>query len=136
MSVSKIIIRKGDLFTSPPANSILLHACNCLGIWGGGIAFAFKQKYPKAFEVYRKHCFEHSEDPSSLIGTCLIIREASDKYDIGCLFTSVGVGGKVDPPSEILAATRGAVKDLMRQNSGDNVKEIHSWYLYFVQIYW
>jgi ADP-ribose 1''-phosphate phosphatase len=127
MTASNIILRKGDLFTSPPANTILLHACNCIGSWGGGIALAFKQKFPSAFETYREHCRAHSDDPRSLIGTCLIIRGASEKYDIGCLFTSVGYGKHVDPPPMILNATRKAVQDLMQQNSGKNAKEIHSW---------
>jgi len=126
MASSNIVLRKGDLFTSPPANSILLHACNCIGSWGGGIALAFKQKFPSAYETYRKHCSAHSDDPRKLIGTCLIIRGASDKYDVGCLFTSVGYGKQVDAPSMILDATRKAVTDLMEQNTGKNAKEIHS----------
>ena len=129
MAASKIVLREGDLFTSPPRNSIILHACNCLGSWGGGIALAFKQKFPTAYETYRKHCLDHSEDPRSLIGTCLIIRGASDKYDVGCLFTSVGYGRNVDSPPMILDATRKAVKDLMKQNEGESAKEIHSWYV-------
>jgi len=97
-----------------------------MGSWGGGIALAFKQKFPSAYETYHKHCLSYSDDPRRLMGTCLIIRGASEKYDIGCLFTSVGYGKHVDPPSMILDATRKAVKDLMEQNSGDHAKAIHS----------
>lgn len=129
MSAAKIIIRKGDLFSSPPPNSIPLHACNCLGSWGGGIALAFKHKYPKAYDTYHQHCLDHRDDPRSLLGTCLIIRDADEekKYDVGCLFTSAAYGKRVDSPEEILDATRKAVRDLIRQNEGENAKEIHSW---------
>lgn len=124
-------IVKGDLFTSPPPHSILLHACNALGSWGGGIALAFKKNFPSAYQSYKSHCDAHEDDPRKLIGTCLII--PGEEYDVGCLFTSVGYGRRVDPPAMILDATRKAVRDLMRQTEG-NEKEIHSWCVPLVQV--
>ncbi|KAF8195532.1 hypothetical protein BJ912DRAFT_1056765 [Pholiota molesta] len=79
----------GDLFLAPP-NSILVHACNTQGSWGAGIALAFK------------------------LGTCLLI--PGDVHDIACLFTSRAYGKRKDTPEEILAATQGAVQDLLKQN--------------------
>jgi ADP-ribose 1''-phosphate phosphatase len=46
---------EGDIFDAPE-EAVLIHACNCQGSWGKGIAKAFKEKYPAAFEVYRSHC--------------------------------------------------------------------------------
>jgi len=52
----------GDIF-SAPSNSILIHACNCQGSWGAGIAEAFKKYYPEAFTKYAAHCKKwRSED--------------------------------------------------------------------------
>ncbi|KAK4173496.1 hypothetical protein QBC36DRAFT_359834 [Triangularia setosa] len=68
---------KGDLFDAPP-NSVLIHACNTIGRWGGGIAATFKKHYPAAFEVYRDHCKKFT--PDELIGTALLIAPQSDKY--------------------------------------------------------
>lgn len=106
----------GDLFAAPP-NTVLIHACNCIGSWGGGIALIFKKKCPNAFKTYNKHCSKNS--PSSLNGTALLIppSEAPDKpqHWIGCVFTSKKYGRVKDSPTEILKATELAMVDLMRQ---------------------
>jgi len=132
--VSKLTYVTGDLFAAPP-NSILIHACNTVGSWGAGIALAFREKYPKAFEVYKRHC--ETSTPDGLIGTCLVIRNEgldstagistssySQGHDIACLFTSRAYGKKKDAPEDILNATKSALTHLMLQNS-DN-KALHS----------
>lgn len=115
-----------DLFAAPP-NSILIHACNTLGSWGASIALAFRSNYPDAFNVYKAHCETHSND--ELIGTCLLIRSAQGGggHDIACLFTSRAYGRRKDTPEEILNSTRGAIKDLQRQNEGR--KALCAWYV-------
>jgi len=118
MPVSKLTYITGDLFAAPE-NTILVHACNTLGSWGAGIAAVFKEKYPSQFELYKTHCKEHGQ---ALIGTCLLI--PGDKYNIACLFTSRAYGKRKDKPDEILAATRTAVQDLMKQNPGK--KPLHA----------
>ncbi|KAI7497671.1 hypothetical protein KC367_g5693 [Hortaea werneckii] len=65
-----VVESKGDIFAAP-LNSLLIHACNCEGSWGAGIAKAFKTSYPSAYEVYHAHCISH--DPEDLIGTALLI---------------------------------------------------------------
>lgn len=121
--------RPGDIFTHPrPA--LLIHACNCLGHWGKGIAAAFKQKYPQRYEVYAEHCRKSKEHPEGLLGTALLIgpqptglanssrksrtaeefidESHGDKMDldwIGCLFTRVKPGM---PRSKSLAVKRQA----------------------------
>ncbi|KIK57502.1 hypothetical protein GYMLUDRAFT_751385 [Collybiopsis luxurians FD-317 M1] len=169
---------------------VLLHACNTLGSWGGGIALAFKEQFPEQYEVYREHCLSHANDrigsslgrgaeqiqdrgigrgrgrgrgrgwgrgrgrgdrgrgrgsgqsdrnhgtqDSSLVGTCLLIppTTTSDISDtnpsvyIGCLFTSRAYGRNRDSPEDILAATRQALMDLMRQTNDQSEEwELHA----------
>ena len=109
---------KGDLFAAP-AGSILLHACNCYGSWGGGIAAVFRKKYPDAYQVYHRHCISQT-DKSKLLGTTLLIPAGSkdgQEHTIGCLFTSLGGGAtNCDDVKQILQATRHALQDLQRQN--------------------
>ncbi|KAI7315257.1 hypothetical protein KC315_g11141 [Hortaea werneckii] len=66
----KVIESKGDIFSAPP-NTLLIHACNCEGSWGAGIAKAFKSHYPSAYQIYHDHCISHT--PEELIGTALLI---------------------------------------------------------------
>ncbi|KAM7182693.1 hypothetical protein V8F33_014098 [Rhypophila sp. PSN 637] len=63
---------QGDLFSAPP-NTVLIHACNAIGSWGGGIALAFRKSYPEAFKIYNAHCKRYSSDPRKLVGTALLI---------------------------------------------------------------
>lgn len=107
---------KGDLFA---AKGILGHACNCHGVWGGGIALVFKKKYPAAYKVYNEHCM--SKTPSQLLGTCLLIPE-KDSNVIACLFTSDG-----SSQQEIVEYTRDAVADLVRQSDKPiNIPQINA----------
>ncbi|KAI7129428.1 hypothetical protein KC316_g16574 [Hortaea werneckii] len=66
----KVVESKGDIFSTPP-NTLLIHACNCEGSWGAGIAKAFKSHYPSAYQIYHDHCISHT--PEELIGTALLI---------------------------------------------------------------
>ncbi|PRT54851.1 ADP-ribose 1''-phosphate phosphatase [Wickerhamiella sorbophila] len=107
---------KGDLFA---AKGILGHACNCHGVWGGGIALVFKKKYPHAYKVYHEYCMNKS--PSQLLGTCLLIPER-DSNVIACLFTSDN-----SSQQEIVRYTRDAVRDLVRQTSNPiNIPQINA----------
>lgn len=102
----------GDIFAAP-SRTLLIHACNTEGSWGAGIAKAFKDKYPKAYTVYHKHCLQHG---SKLHSTAFLIppqkSDGSDHF-IGCLFTSCSKGRKKDPPGKILDATGPAMRDLL-----------------------
>ena len=104
----------GDIFAAPP-DTLLIHACNCEGSWGGGIAVAFKNHYPKSYEVYAHYCATHT--PDELAGTALLIppqTETADKrHFVGCLFTSRSKGKKKDSAETILGATAPAMRDLM-----------------------
>ncbi|KAK3902741.1 hypothetical protein C8A05DRAFT_33551 [Staphylotrichum tortipilum] len=108
----------GDIFSAPPA-TLLIHACNTVGSWGGGIALAFRARYPSAYGIYRAHCLRST--PNQLIGTALLIpppvsaqgKEKALGHYIGCLFTSRRYGKTRDSVEEILAATGPAVRELM-----------------------
>lgn len=45
---------KGSLLDIP--KGILIHGCNAQGVMGSGIALAIKNKWPQAFEDYKKSC--------------------------------------------------------------------------------
>lgn len=137
----------GDIFDAP-TNTLIIHACNCEGHWGAGIAKAFKDLYPQAHQHHEEYCQDHSY---SLIDSAQLIppldassndggedkkppSEASDgdkeaknipetpKHFIGCLFTSRRYGRKKDTPKRILQATKPAMEDLLRQVNDWNAK--------------
>nr|OQO26400.1 hypothetical protein B0A51_05586 [Rachicladosporium sp. CCFEE 5018] len=108
----------GDLFDSPP-NSILLHACNCRGSWGAGVAAIFKKKYPAAYKVHLAHC--KATKAEDLLGTAQLISpqdsdvKAGESHWIACVFTSVDVGKKKGSRESILDATGEAMQGLLKQ---------------------
>jgi len=117
-STSKIVVHNGDLFANAPTGSVLVHACNTQGIWGSGIAAAFKARFPQAYEVYRATCEEHGD---SLLGKALLVdpQEADTKangggkgYAITCLFTSRKFGKYKDSKDMILQSTKTAIEHL------------------------
>ena len=114
----------GDLFDAPKG-SILLHACNCKGSWGAGIAAVFKRRYPSAFEAYKEHCYKFKD--SSLAGTAYLIapsaNETSQHY-IGCLFTSKSCGKAKDSPLTILSYTRSAMEDMVDKIAAERKNDV------------
>ncbi|KAJ6137112.1 Appr-1-p processing [Penicillium samsonianum] len=130
----------GDLFDAPNG-AALIHACNCQGVWGAGIARAFRERYPAAYKIYRNHCLIYqghpvtniitdlrNEDPQpSLVvhrplGTALIIPpQQSDftlhrrRHWIICLFTSEKYGSRMDSEDMIVNSTFAALQDLSGQ---------------------
>ncbi|GAV29031.1 hypothetical protein PMKS-002510 [Pichia membranifaciens] len=113
---------KGDLFqltkTTLSRPLLIAHACNCLGIWGGGIASVFKTRYFSSYELYHTYC--HSfRSPTELLGTSLLLPVSSsdagfvnglkDQLIVVCLFTSV-IGQESE--LEIAKNTESAMLDL------------------------
>ncbi|KAJ5779989.1 Appr-1-p processing [Penicillium paradoxum] len=133
----------GDLFDAPNG-AALIHACNCQGLWGAGLARKFRDRYPAAYEIYRKHCLQGLEKPvthlipklsdeeshPSLIvqqplGTALIIPpQQSDfalhrrRHWIICLFASNHYGSRVDSEEMILNSTFAALRHMREQLQG------------------
>ncbi|EMC91723.1 hypothetical protein BAUCODRAFT_43663, partial [Baudoinia panamericana UAMH 10762] len=128
----KLIEESGDIFDAPP-NALLIHACNCQGSWGAGIAKAFKDSYGDAYHDYVDHCNENKAE--SLIGTALLIPPAATalkpsnnkssperKHFVGCLFTSRFYGKRKDSPTKILDVSGPAMEDLLSQVDAWNAK--------------
>jgi O-acetyl-ADP-ribose deacetylase (regulator of RNase III) len=46
---------------------IIAHQTNCQGVMGSGVALAIRNKYPKVYEEYTKHCDQFT--PNQLLGT-------------------------------------------------------------------
>lgn len=108
---------KRALRTLPPG-SCLVHATNCLGVWGAGIALEIRDIFPAAYSQYQEFCekeFKQGTGSSSshasssrnssqgklAAGRCLIIPPQKEDVDSGgsprgifvvCLFTSYGYG--------------------------------------------
>jgi O-acetyl-ADP-ribose deacetylase (regulator of RNase III) len=59
----------GNLLTS--SSQALVNAVNCQGVMGKGIALAFKESFPKNFEIYKKAC----DNGSMKIGEVLLVDE-------------------------------------------------------------
>lgn len=106
-----------NLFDAP-ATALKVHACNCKGVWGSGIAKEFKLRYPDSFLWYEKICKEEREN---LLGTAIILPN-----NIGCLFTSVGFGETKSKESIILLSTFNAIVSLLKQAKVLAYREIHS----------
>ena len=126
---------EGDL-SNPPKTSIVVHACNCHGQLGAGVALAMKKAFPQAHGIYSKKCSD-AEYGEQLRGECFLIRpqvsdakteEAEKEKEcwIGCLLTSHGYGSQTrktgsnphprkDDAEMILANTRKALQSLRRQ---------------------
>lgn len=108
--MSKITTIKGNLFDAPKG-SIIIHAVNCRGLWGAGIAREFAKRFPEAYEMYSIVC---QTNGNALLGKCLLIPVKD--YTVGCLFTSKNYGQFVDKPAMILKSTRYAIEDLIKKN--------------------
>jgi len=100
---------KGDLFLAP-LTQLLVHAVNCQGMWGSGIAKQFNRKYRVEYYLYQAFC---KYSPKPLTGQSVILN------NIGCLFTSDNYGALVDPPELILKSTQLALEDLLSKTTMD-----------------
>ncbi|KAK2751073.1 ADP-ribose 1''-phosphate phosphatase [Myotisia sp. PD_48] len=99
--MARVIETKGDLFRAPPG-AALIHACNCQGNWGKGIAKEFKERYPRAFQIYRSHCQKYLSGPQSkLITRTQIANESgSEKSGLNRLLRLPEGTALIIPPQE------------------------------------
>ncbi|KAF4312895.1 Appr-1-p processing [Botryosphaeria dothidea] len=105
----------GDIFDAPP-NAVLIHACNCIGDWGAGIAVAFKKLYPSAYKLHLDFCTSEPDGKAKIATAQLIPMDGEKRrHYIGCVFTSVHYGRKRDSPETILENTGPAMEDLLRK---------------------
>lgn len=100
---------RGDLFLLAPKESVLVHATNCAGVWGSGIAKTFKEKCPGAYRAYHTICF----DSKNILGKAYILLD--DNYKVGCLMTSEGYGNNIDSQANILKNTKSSLINFLEQ---------------------
>ena len=50
----RYFIKQGDLFTT--SDDLIAHGVNCQGVMGAGIAKTIKERFPQAFNDYRRAC--------------------------------------------------------------------------------
>lgn len=120
----RVVNKVGDIFDAPP-NTVIIHACNCLGHWGAGIAAAFKTRYPQAYKQHAAYCKSPGKQPAELLATAQLIPPCEIAYGkdgvtdvphyVACLFTSKRFGRKRDKPAQIIKSTGPAMKHLMSQ---------------------
>jgi len=106
-------VKTGDLFKNAPENSVLVHSCNCVGLWGRGIAVEFANRYPDALRDYMDYC--NLCRPK--VGTARLM---GIQKKVGCLFTSYHFGRKADSQEQIADATYLAALELL-----DIVSSVH-----------
>lgn len=99
-----------DLFNAP-SDQLLVHAVNCQGVWGSGIAKKFATYFIDESVCYKAYCEHLKRLNLSPVGDSLIIN------DVGCLFTSFDYGENVDKPEEIVKNTRKAIADLISKTT-------------------
>lgn len=78
-------IKHGDALAVE--TGIIVHGCNCHGVMGGGIALSVRNRFPAAYEVYRKK-YEVSglklgEITCAEVAPNKIIVNANTQYDMG-----------------------------------------------------
>ena len=72
-------------------SGILVHQCNCLGIMGGGVAKAVKDKYPKVFREYKVLCDRNIGNTLNLLGETQFVK-CEDGIVVANIFGQLNVG--------------------------------------------
>jgi len=111
--------KRMSLFDSP-AESVIFHSCNALGVWGAGIAKEFKERFPNTYKQYNRYCTQNEKNP---VGTTLVGFE--NDFIIGNLITSYGYGKDVDPPDEILKNTEKALHEFFEYLEQQHVNNVY-----------
>lgn len=103
--------KRGDLFSASGPNIVLVHACNCKGSWGAGIATQFRRNFPLAHKDYQELCHKHD---SRLLGMGVYHkRNDSTETPVGYLFTSLNYGKAKDSKHNILKNTKKSITCLL-----------------------
>lgn len=61
---------------------VILHQVNCMGVMGSGVAKQVKNRYPKAYSVYKDMCDSRRGDPEGLLGyaQAVLVEDVPKKY--------------------------------------------------------
>jgi O-acetyl-ADP-ribose deacetylase (regulator of RNase III) len=75
-----ILLKTDNLFDS--GAEALVNAVNCVGVMGGGIALAFKNRFPEIMSEYNRHCERKYLRPGTIIAHPLEDNAAGTKWVI------------------------------------------------------
>jgi ADP-ribose 1''-phosphate phosphatase len=119
-------VKQGNIFEQPVVvPTVRVHAVNCEGVMGAGVAVLFRKNYKKGYHEYRRYCLEAAH---SMVGEATV-HDADfdgDLSKMGCLYTSELKSSKRDPVAEIVKATALAIPKLLHQCVQKKITEIHS----------
>jgi O-acetyl-ADP-ribose deacetylase (regulator of RNase III) len=76
-----ITYNKGNLLDTP--DNFIAHGCNAQGVMGSGVAKAIKEKWPEAYNLYRRNYL--SKD-GLIVGT---VNRAYIKEDLKCIMNCI-----------------------------------------------
>lgn len=86
-----MIIRNVTGDVTAPIRGIIGHGVNCQGVMGSGVAWAIRNKFPKAYEEYKTLC-DNIADKHDLLGTVQIVQITDELY-VANMFTQFTFGG-------------------------------------------
>ena len=86
-----MIIRNVTGDVTAPIRGIIGHGVNCQGVMGSGVAWAIRNKFPKAYEEYKALC-DATPNKHDLLGTVQLVQISDDLY-IANMFTQFSFGG-------------------------------------------
>lgn len=114
-----------SLFNAPEG-SVLVHACNCKGVWASGIAKEFKERFPAAERIYKDACHDFGIIGTAQLISSYDIKQNSATYWIGNLLTSSGFGNTLDTQDEVLVNTVLALWNLCSNLQSKNIDSVYS----------
>lgn len=114
--------RKGNVMECPRGpNHFLLHASNCKGAMGKGVALEIALTHPSIFKENKKYCWQYQHQ---LRGS---FREFADKNrNVTFLYTSDGWGKNRDPKELIIQNTIRAISVYLWFRKNHKNMVIHS----------
>ena len=109
-----------------PGESIIVHACNSMGVWGSGIAKPFKEKYPHSYLDYNKFCSTQNQCRGTACGRSdLSSFHDSENHWVGWIVTSHNYGQYKDSPELIKIYTALALQELCKKIYMAHPKDQH-----------
>lgn len=96
-----------------PKGEIIVHACNSQGVWGSGIAKAFREHYPHSFIEYEQFCKGLNKERGTACG-CASLSQAhiDESHWVGWIVTSHNYASLKDVPELIKINTTLALVQL------------------------